>query len=449
MHNFKNAWRIVVSKMDDYVSPVAKNLWINNIIPLEMEKDTAVLYIPSVFQKDIILTKYGETIRASLSESLGFECQLKFYTEDDKPDRYNIPKSPPPVSMQDDEDNVLEQVDARIEFTFNNFVVGSSNRFAYAACMAVAAKPAMAYNPLFIYGGSGLGKTHLLQSIGFRVKDLHPSFNIVYVKGDDFTNELIESIREGQPAKFRAKYRKADLLLVDDVQFIGGRDSTQEEFFHTFNTLYEAKKQIVLVSDRPPKEIQLLEERLRTRFESGLIADVQAPDYELRMAIVQNKAKLLRLELPEEVLEFIATRLKNNIRQLEGTVKKILAYQLLTGCPPSLAVATTAIKDILNENEPVSITVDRIITEIARFYQMSPEDIKSQKRTADITLARQVSMYIIREITGLSLPNIGDEFNGRDHSTVHHSLCKIENDMAKNSHFKNNVNDLIKNLRQK
>ncbi len=293
------------------------------------------------------------------------------------------------------------------EFTFENFIKGPSNQFAFAAAQAVAANPSGAYNPLFIWGGSGLGKTHLLTAIQTEIKRTHPDFVIMYVTCEQFTNELIAAIRAGSTEDFRMKYRAADVLLVDDIQFIGGKESTQEEFFHTFNSLHDAHKQIVIASDRPAKEIKSLEERLRTRFEWGLTADVQPPDFETRVAIVKRKAELLHLDLPEDVAEFIANHLKNNIRQLEGAVKKLNAYYMLEGIQPVISVAQNAIKDILNETQPVPVTIEKIIGEVSRTFNVSPADIRGTKRNANVASARRVAIYILREVTGMSMEEIG------------------------------------------
>ncbi|MBE6903655.1 MAG: chromosomal replication initiator protein DnaA [Ruminococcaceae bacterium] len=448
MNTFKNVWKkcLEIFNEDSQINPVSMNLWIKELVPVELQENYAVFYVSASFQRDVVYTRYGDLIKTTLSELMGFDVELKIYTADDKPENLNIEDADAPDVA---ETGVLDNVEKDFEYSFDNFVVGASNRFAHAASVAVAKNPANAYNPLFIHGASGLGKTHLLHAIRNEVKKNFKDFNIMYITCEEFANELISAIKNATTHEFREKYRKVDFLLIDDIQFIGNTRSTQEEFFHTFNTLYEANKQIVLVSDRPPREIQLLDERLCSRFVSGLTADINSPDYELRMAIISRKAELLKFKLPDDVVQFIATRLKNNIRQLEGAVKKTMAYYLLTGVQPSIAVAQSAIKDILNENEPLPITIDKIITEVSHFYHISPEDIKGKKRTADITLARQVAMYMIREITQLSLPAIGEEFSGRDHSTVHHAINKVEDDMARNTGFKAIVNDLIKNVRER
>lgn len=448
MQSFNDIWQKAVTKMGEYLSGVSLNLWIKNLTPVEINKDSAVLYIADSFQRDIIVSRYSDTIKNALSEVLGFDIELIIYSEEDKPSNIVIEETQKENNTLNPE-KLMPTAKTDTEYTFDNFIVGNSNRFAHAAAVAVASNPATAYNPLFIYGGSGLGKTHLLYSIQNSIKNSFPNFKIIYIKGDEFTNELVAAIKTATTMEFRNKFRNADLLLIDDVQFIGGKEGIQEEFFHTFNALYEAKKQIVLVSDRPPKEIQLLDDRLRTRFEWGLIADIQTPDYELRIAILQKKAELMKISLPPDVVQYIANRLKSNIRQLEGALKKTLAYYLLTGTPPSIAIAQSAIRDVLNENEPIPVTIDRVITEVGRYYNITPENIKGKKRTADITHARQICMHIIREITQMSLPAIGEEFSGRDHSTVHHAINKIETEINQNNRFRSTINDLIANIKGK
>ena len=388
----------------------------------------------SEFVKNTLENRYLKLLKEGFQAILGFEPEIHLI----------VPASDPaPVPA------AAAAVDngGSYPFTFENFIVGSTNKFANAAAQAVAANPSGAYNPLFIWGGSGLGKTHLLSAIQEEIRKNHPDFNIVYVDGEKFTNEIISAIHDNTTAQFHNKYRAADVLLVDDIQFIGGKESTQEEFFHTFNTLYNADKQIVLASDRTPREIKSLEERLRTRFEMGLIADIQPPDFEMRVAIIRRKADLLNLEMPDEVAEFIANRLKNNIRQLEGAVKKLAAYRQLEGIQPVLGAAQNAIKDILSEDQPAPVTVEKILGEVARTYNTSPDVLRGLTRKANISSARQVSMYIVREITGMSMEEIGREFSGRDHSTVVYSINAIQKRLDTDTRLKETVEDIIKNVR--
>ncbi|MBQ8025192.1 MAG: chromosomal replication initiator protein DnaA [Oscillospiraceae bacterium] len=334
------------------------------------------------------------------------------------------------------------------EYTFENFVVGPSNRFAHAAAKAVATGQTKDYNPLFIYGESGLGKTHLLYAIYHEMTKNHPNYNIVYVKGETFTNELISAIQSGHNIEFREKYRGSNVLLIDDIQFISGKVSTQEEFFHTFNTLYEANRQIVFTSDRPPHEIARLEDRLRSRFESGLLCDIQAPDYETRMAIIKNKTMQMNSLLPEEVMNCIAEKMTANVRQIEGAVKCVTAQQDLMGREITPKLTEEILKRYVQEEVAFTPTPDMIIEETARFYNITAEDIKGRLKTKNITLPRQISMYIIRTRANLSLNDIGDIF-GRDHSTILHAINKIEEDIKNDGEFAKTIKDIISNIYSK
>ena len=445
MQSFKEVWDGVCSYCKNKISDVAFKTWIYCMEPVELKDSEAVFFVRSDFQRRIILDRYSDLLRSGFEATLGFPVDIRIVTEEDKPNGYRSHYDF--VVTQNPEDIEKSYASADYEYTFATFIVGSSNKFAHAASLAVATNPAMAYNPLFIYGGSGLGKTHLLHAIRQEIMKNYPQSNILYIKGEDFTNELVESIRQNSQLQFRNKYRQTNVLLVDDIQFIAGKESTQEEFFHTFNSLYESKKQIVLTSDRPPKEIQTLEDRLRTRFEWGLIADIQPPDFETRLAIIKRKAELLGIAIPDEVSEYIANRLKNNIRQLEGAVKKMKAYNLLAGDPPSIAIAQNAIRDILNDNQPVPVTVDRIIGEVSRTFGVTGDEIRGKMRSGNISSARQVAMYVVREITQMSTSSIGEEFGGRDHSTVVYAIQKVDEDMAGKPHFRATVQDIIKNIR--
>ena len=400
----------------------------SNCITLEVRND---------FICKIVSDRYTGLLKDAFKAVLGFDVEVKF----------TVPQPEPEAAKEKRPMDEASLPSGRYDFTFENYIKGPSNQFALAAAQAVAANPSGAYNPLFIYGGAGLGKTHLLTAIQTEIKRTHPDFVIMYVTCEQFTNELIAAIRAGSTEDFRMKYRVADLLLVDDIQFIAGKESTQEEFFHTFNSLHDAHKQIVIASDRPAKEIKSLEERLRTRFEWGLTADVQPPDFETRVAIVKRKAELLHLDLPEDVAEFIANHLKNNIRQLEGAVKKLNAYYMLEGIQPVISVAQNAIKDILNETQPVPVTIEKIIGEVSRTFNVSPADIRGTKRNANVASARRVAIYILREVTGMSMEEIGREFSGRDHSTIVYSLKTMERDMKNDQHLRETVSDIIKNVK--
>ncbi|MBP0979280.1 MAG: chromosomal replication initiator protein DnaA [Oscillospiraceae bacterium] len=451
MESFDDVFSKVCDYCKDKISSIGYNLWIQVIKPVSFDGDVAVLYVKSIFQKKIITEKYMDLLLKAFEHVVGFSVKIEVKCDDEieSPETEENEEDDPlkirSFDIPANTDNIT--IPGEYEYTFGTFIVGPSNKFAHAASLAVAANPSGAYNPLFIYGESGLGKTHLLYAICNEISNNFKDKKIIYVKGEEFTNELIDAIGKESTKQFHDKYRCADILLVDDIQFIGGKESTQEEFFHTFNELYQAGKQIVLTSDRPPKEIKTLEDRLRTRFEWGLLADVQAPDFETRIAIIRRKAELLDIAIPDDVSEYIANRLKNNIRQLEGVVKKLKAYKLLAGTPPSVAIAQSAIKDILNDNQPTSVSIDRVISEVSQTYGVSPADIKSSKRSANISIARQIAIYIVREVLCVPMSNIGEEFGGRDHSTIVYALQQVENKMKKDIKYKETVEDIIKNIR--
>lgn len=423
------------------IGEVAFKLWIKPLEPVKLEDNIAYFTVKSPFQKDIILKNYEKLLLTALSETLGFDVSIRIDVTEDAPDMIK-------PSQQGEKQEELNKSlkSAEYEYTFDTFIVGRSNEFAYAACTAVAKNSGTTYNPLFIHGPSGLGKTHLLSAISHEIAKNDPSKNIIYVTGEIFANELIEAIKKGDTSEFHRKYRSADVLLVDDIHFIAGKESTQEEFFHTFNELHKVNKQIVLTSDRPPKDIKTLEDRIRTRFEWGLIADISLPDFETRVAIIKRKAELLELDLSDEVAEFIANRLKTNIRQLEGAVKKLKAANHLVGTPVTIAMAQNVIREILNDDRPEPVTVDRIISEVANIYGVTSDDIKSNKRSQQISTARKVAVYVIKEITQMSLTAIGAEIGGRDHSTVVYYNNDIEARMEKNPQIRGTVDDIIKNI---
>ena len=376
MNSMKDLWDSVLKRLSHELSETTINTWFDEVTVVTMEDSAFVLHCSNTFKKSTIEARFLPHIKAALRDLFSTDLEVKIL-DDQQLAAYH--------GVAPDRPGDLSESEA---FTFETYVVGPQNKLAFAAAKAVTEKPGENYNPLFIYGDSGLGKTHLLYAIANALRKKRPEARIVYVKGDDFTNELIASIRENRNAEFREKYRQTDILLMDDIQFIAGKIQTQEEFFHTFNTLYESGRQIVLTSDRPPKEITQLEDRLRTRFEWGLTADVQPPDFETRVAIVKRKAELLHLDLPEDVAEFIANHLKNNIRQLEGAVKKLNAYYMLEGIQPVISVAQNAIKDILNETQPVPVTIEKIIGEVSRTFNVSPADIRGTKRNANVEIGR-------------------------------------------------------------
>ena len=443
METIKEVWSGILDYLHnlDDISEVAYNVWITCIEPRTIEDGEVVVFVHTNFQKKIVSEHYADKLKDAFENVLGIPLGLKIVSGEDL--EKTTAAAPPPASGN------LFDGSTDQDYSFENFVVGSSNKFAHAASQAVASKPAGYYNPLFIYGGSGLGKTHLLYAICNEIRKNSPAANILFTKGEYMANELIEAIQKGQTMEVRAKYRQVDVLLIDDIQFISGKVSTQEEFFHTFDALHQANKQIVLTSDRPPREIATLEERLRTRFEMGLLADIQPPDLETRIAIIRRKAQLLDIPITDDIAEYIAGQLKSNVRQLEGAVKCMRAQYLLAGEQPTLVTAQNAIRDIRNDSQPVPITVERIINEVARTMTVTPEDIRSTKRSAPISQARQVAAYVVRSITGLPMKAIGEEFGTRDHSTIVYAIQKVESRMAKDSSFKGMVGDIIKNISEK
>ena len=438
MESFVEAWELISNFCKSKIAQVAFDTWFARLKPVSLDFTNGVFVIeaPNQFHKNTLERCYTDLLGEAFESIFGSTITYKICIHED-------------LNKEEEEKEKARRKDGGYDLTFDTFIVGSSNKFAHAACVAVATKPAVAYNPLFIYGNSGLGKTHLLNAISYEISKNNPEMNIVYVKGEQFTVELIDAITRGTTAAFREKYRKADVLLVDDIQFIAGKESTQEEFFHTFNTLYESKRQIILASDRPPKDIALLEERLQTRFVWGLTADIQPPDFETRVAIIKRKAEALALNIPDSVCEFIANNLKNNIRQLEGVVKKLNAFYLLEEKAPNIAQAQLAISDIIHNDQPAPVTIEKILEEVARTYGITPEDIISQKRNAKISGARQVAAYIIREITQMPMVDIGQSLGNRDHSTIVYAIQVVEKKIKVDPSVKATVEDIIKNIRDR
>ena len=429
MDSFAELWEMVKEECKNQVSESIYNVWFKDMELVSFDDNKVVIAL-SDFKRKIVESRFMDKLESSFKNVIGFDIQIILV---------EVEKAVP-VKAEETEDALTD------EDTFDPFIVGASNKFAYAAANAVANDPGGKYNPPFIHGNSGLGKTHLLNAIAHQVKLTHPEANIVYTRGESFTNELVKYIGQKSTEAFHDKYRNADILLVDDVQFIAGKDSTQEEFFHTFNALYQAGNQIVLTSDRPPKEIALLEDRLRNRFEWGLMADIQSPDLETRMAIIKRKAEVLNFDLPDDIVQYIAEKLKNNVRQLEGAVKKMQAFVTMQGMPVNIMTAQTAIKDIIVDNSPTPVTINKIVTEVARTYGADSADIYSKKQNAQTTEMRQMAMYIVREMTGLSTKLIGREFN-RDHSTVVYSLDKFTKRYHEDSKLRSVVDNIIKNIR--
>ena len=437
MNSATDVWSHLLDILSNKLTTTAIETWFSDTTAVEISESRLVLYCPSSFKKEVIETRFLTPIKEALYELFSGELDL-LVLGDDEIGSFRSPR----------EKKTRISPEERIDLTFDRFVIGSNNKFAHAAAVAVSEKPAVAYNPLFIYGNSGLGKTHLLFAIAHAVRQQIDDMHIVYVKGEQFTNELIDAIQNNTTADFRLKYRAADMLLVDDIQFIAGRESTQEEFFHTFNDLHEANCQIVLTSDRPPKEILRLDERLKTRFEWGLLADIAPPDFETRTAIVKNKARQLALVIPDHLAHYIAENITLNVRQLEGTVKKLTAYRDLVNDTIDQGTVTRAIKDILKaQDNEVLPTAEVIIQKTSSFYGLTTEDIRGRGRTRDTALARQVSMYLIRKLTGISLTDIGKEYDGKsgkgmDHTTVINSIRKVEELLKTSAEFSDTIRDL-------
>ena len=447
MTKLSDLFDIVKAELESELSPTAYHLWIDPLKPIKLQDSEIFLSLDNDFQKDIVKSKYCKRLEKSFKEILGFDVKVNILVREKK-EKEKINKN-----NKEENFNNLNYVNysdsENYPYTFKTFIVGSTNTFAYAACKAVAQNQTQVYNPLFIYGPSGMGKTHLLYAIRHEVKKNKPALNVVYINGESFTNEFICAIEQEKTKEFHEKYRNVDYLLMDDIQFLAGKTQTQEEFFYTFNDLHQIGKQIVLTSDRPPKEIKTLEDRLRTRFEWGLLADIAPSDFETRVAIIRRKAEMLNVKIPSSIVDYIAKNLKNNIRQLEGAVKKFKAYELLANAPPTTAMATSIVKGILNDDQPTEITVEKIIEEVGKTFNISEKDIRSTKRQSKIAKARHIAIYIVREITQSSYEEIGKEFSNRDHSTITHSLKQVENILNTEPKQKEIIEDIIKNIRDR
>ena len=450
MNEVKEKWPEIIEhlRVEHELLNVSFNTWIKPLKVYDVIDDTAYILVNKDSSVEYIDKKYRLPLMVCIAEITGKEYEIQFVSEDD--DKLNeIHNASIDNGQKKKTKSLAEKAGLNPKYTFDSFVIGNSNRFAHAASLAVAESPAKAYNPLFIYGGVGLGKTHLMHAIGHYILQNNPNAKVVYVSSEKFTNELINAIKDDKNEEFRTKYRSVDVLLIDDIQFIAGKERTQEEFFHTFNTLHEANKQIILSSDRPPKEIPTLEDRLRSRFEWGLIADIQAPDFETRMAILKKKADVEKLNVPNEVMVYIATKIKSNIRELEGALIRIIAYSSLTNREVTVDLATEALKDIISNKQNKSITIDLIQDVVATYFNLRVEDLKSQRRTRNVAYPRQIAMYLSRKLTDMSLPKIGEEFGGRDHTTVIHAYEKISESLNKDESLEHTINDITKKLTQK
>lgn len=453
MDTLNDIWKEVLALCKQEVSDVMYNMWLAPLEFYKLENDTAVFIVNADFRKTIVSTKFAPMLKRNFKEIIGFDVDIDVIVEgaysENKTGEENTGE--PEAKAEDEEDTQEEKPvgmrKSAASFTFDNFVVGKSNLFAYNVAKGVAENPGVQYNPLLIYGNSGLGKTHLLYAIYNEIKRRNPNDIIVYTTGESFLNEIVESVGKKNTYVFHNKYRNVDALLVDDIQVIQKGEMVQEEFFHTFNALDQAGKQIILTSDVPPKEMAILDDRLRTRFEMGVLADIQPPDIETRKAIIKRKSQSLGITLSENVTDYIATKIKNNIRQLEGTVKKIEALRRVYGVMPSMEQVQNIVKDVVSDSLPVSVVVTNIFNAVSETYGVSAEEIKSANRSANISQARNICMYIIKTVTGITLKEVGAYF-GKDHSTVLHSVKRIEAAMETDRDLKNTVNNIVRECKQ-
>ncbi|SHJ77388.1 chromosomal replication initiator protein DnaA [Anaerobranca californiensis DSM 14826] len=446
MNSFlNNLWTEVLKKLEEKLSKPSFETWLQGTTPITLYNNNIIIGVPNDFTKEWLENRYSHLIKEIILKITGEEYQINFIVPKDDSIIQKPKKKFVPIDHKNNDDFITPQLNPK--YTFETFVIGNSNRFAHAASLAVAEAPAKAYNPLFIYGGVGLGKTHLMNAIGHYVLEQNVNSKVVYISTEKFTNEFINAIRDNKTVEFRNKYRTVDVLLIDDIQFLAGKEQTQEEFFHTFNTLHENNKQIIISSDRPPKEIPTLEDRLRSRFEWGLITDIQPPDLETREAILRKKADLENLDIPNSVIMFIANKVATNIRELEGALTRVMAYSSMTGQEISVELAQQALKDILPDTKSEVVTVEKIQEIVANHFGLKVEDFKAKKRTRTVAHPRQIAMYLSRELTDNSLPKIGELFGGRDHTTVLHAHEKVKKDLETNKNFKLEMDALIKKIK--
>ena len=432
MNSLNDIWQSILCVLAEKLTPTAMKTWFDDCTPVGLDENCLVLHSPNEFKGNIIATRYGSIIKDALSDLFSQDFDLQVLSGDEISD-YEAKKKA---------ENSLPEMAG---YTFDNFIVGNSNKFAHAAAISVAKNPGASYNPLFIYGNSGLGKTHLLLAIGQAIHENDPAKKIAYIKGDDFTVQMIKAIKDGTGEEFRGKYRNVDLFLVDDIQFIAGKQATQNEFFHTFNNLYEAGHQIVITSDRPPMEMSLLDDRLRTRFEGGLMADIQPPDLETRMAITRHKAAQRGLVLSNEAVEYIAEKITSNIRQIEGVINRLTAYKEIINDVITTESVDRAIKDVIRTGTFIP-TPEIIIRETARYFSLSSEEIRGQNRSKQVAKARQVSMYLMRSLTNLTLQEIGEEYQDRNHATVLASIRKVEDLVKADPIMAGTIRDITSNI---
>jgi len=433
-------WYQVTKLLEEELTSVSFSTWIETIVPVSIDNNSIILEVPSEFNLGIIKSRYKDLIHNAVKIVTNRDLEIEFFIKGSE----GLQKAKDTKETSEEISPALSILNPK--YTFDTFVKGSGNQLAHAAALAVAEAPATAYNPLFIYGGVGLGKTHLMHAIGHYVIEQYKDAKVLYTSSEKFTNDLINAIKDDRNEEFRNKYRSIDVLLIDDIQFIGGKERTQEEFFHTFNALYELNKQIVISSDKPPKEILTLEERLRSRFEWGLIADIQAPDTETRIAILRKKSQLENYDIPNDVLVYIANNIESNIRELEGALNRVIAYASLTGSPITLELAQECLKQILANISVNNVNYNTVIKVVSRYYDISPDQMLTQKRSRDISFPRQVAMYLCRELTGMSLPKIGQVFGGRDHTTVMHACDKIAEEIEQSAELRRAITELKRNI---
>ncbi|MDI9441781.1 MAG: chromosomal replication initiator protein DnaA [Firmicutes bacterium] len=452
-------WQEVLAIMASELATPSFDAWLKDSRPVELEGNTLYVEFPNEFTKDWVEARYTNPLHKTLRQVVNRDWDIRFVIPRGVKPLATTPSTPEPQHFRNaaanGAGNNMEETQREVapaasilneRYTFDSFVVGNSNRFAHAASLAVAEAPARAYNPLFLYGGVGLGKTHLMHAIGHHALALNPNLSVYYVTSETFTNDLITAIGKKSMVEFRNKYRNVDILLVDDIQFVAGKESTQEEFFHTFNALYEANRQLIISSDRPPKDIPTLEERLRSRFEWGLITDIQPPDLETRIAILRKKAAQESLYVEDEVLHYIATHIQSNIRELEGALVRVNAYAALHDSPINLSLVTRALQDIIKAPAARPVTVEVIQEEVAKYFGIKTSEMKSKRRTRNITFPRQIAMYLSRELTDNSLSQIGAAFGGRDHTTVIHAYEKIDSEMKLDPMLKNTIEEVIERI---
>lgn len=448
MENISDLWDKTLGEIEKKISKPSYETWLKSTKAHSLKNDTLVVIAPNEFARDWLEDRYSALIAEVIFDLTGANLDIKFIIPQNQSEEFIEISTPVKKGPNtDDEPYDMPQTMLNPKYVFDTFVIGSGNRFAHAASLAVAEAPAKAYNPLFIYGGVGLGKTHLMHAIGHYVLDHNPNAKVVYLSSEKFTNEFINSIRDNKAVEFRNKYRNVDVLLIDDIQFLAGKESTQEEFFHTFNALHEESKQIIISSDRPPKEIPTLEDRLRSRFEWGLITDITPPDLETRIAILRKKAKAEGLDIPNEVMIYIANQIDTNIRELEGALIRVVAYSSLINKDINASLAAEALKDIIPSSKPKVITIQHIQQAVGEQFNVKLEDFKAKKRTKSVAFPRQIAMYLSRELTDSSLPKIGEEFGGRDHTTVIHAHEKISKLLETDSLLQKQLDEIKEKLK--